>query len=215
MTGKSRIPCVSDPLPAANSSVAGDRQAARKALRTALKEMRGEVDELRKMEWDTRIGAQLLVWCLDHPQPALAVYWPLPGEPDLRPAYAELSEAGIALALPVVLERDAPLAFAAWIPGEAMEQDAMGVMVPRRRELVARPPALLLPCLGFNAQRYRLGYGGGYYDRTLAGEPQPATVGVAYSCQQVEFEAEEHDIALDTIITEATEPPPAPDEYDV
>jgi 5,10-methenyltetrahydrofolate synthetase len=59
-----------------------------------------------------------------------------------------------------------------------------------------------VPCLGFNAQRYRLGYGGGFYDRTLAPLPRPATAGVAYACLEAQFGHAAHDIALDAILTE-------------
>lgn len=203
MTGNSRIPCASGEQPGTVSSVAGDRQSAKAALRNALKARRRALDASQKAEWDTRIGEQILAWCRRNPVPSVGVYWPLHGEPDLRFAYAELAQAGLRLALPVVVARDAPLAFAAWAPGEPMVTDGMGVGVPGELRFVERPAALLVPCLGFNAARYRLGYGGGYYDRTLAAEPRPVTLGVAYACQQAEFEGAEHDIALDLIITEA------------
>ena len=61
---------------------------------------------------------------------------------------------------------------------------------------------LLIPCLGFNANNYRLGYGGGYYDRTLALAPKPFTLGIAYQQGQVNFIAEEHDLPMDLIVTE-------------
>jgi 5,10-methenyltetrahydrofolate synthetase len=134
---------------------------------------------------------------------ALGVYWPLRGEPDLAAAYAALAVAGVALVLPVVLARDAPLGFAAWTPGEPMTVDTMGVAVPAALRMVAAPPLLLVPCLGFNAQGYRLGYGGGYYDRTLATLPRPRTAGVVYACMRAGFGAAAHDIALDAVLTEA------------
>ncbi len=133
----------------------------------------------------------------------MGVYWPLRGEPDLSAAYAQLALRGVRLSLPVVLERDAALAFAEWIPGEAMVRDKMGVAIPTVLRIVAQPPVLLVPCLGFNAGRYRLGYGGGFYDRTLAPLPRPFSVGVAYACLQAEFASAPHDIALDLVITEA------------
>lgn len=133
----------------------------------------------------------------------LGVYWPLRDEPDLHPAYAELARLGVRLLLPVVLKRDAPLDFAAWQIGEPLVKDAMGIAVPADLRLAPCPPALLVPCLGFNAQGYRLGYGGGFYDRTLEKVPRPATVGIAYSCLAAEFGSDGHDIALDRIITEA------------
>jgi 5,10-methenyltetrahydrofolate synthetase len=128
----------------------------------------------------------------------------LSGEPDLSETYQMLAREGAALALPVVVQRHAALAFAAWTPGEAMVTDPMGVAVPADLRTVERPPALLVPCLGFNEERYRLGYGGGFYDRTLAAPPRPFTLGIAYACQQVRFGADEHDVPLDTVITEAT-----------
>ncbi len=102
----------------------------------------------------------------------------------------------------MVVERDAPLGFAEWLPGEPTVTDRLGVAVPAELRMVERPPALLVPCLGFNALGYRVGYGGGFYDRTLAPEPRPATVGIAYGCQRVEFAGDAHDIPLDGVITE-------------
>lgn len=86
-----------------------------------------------------------------------------------------------------------------------MVADPLGVSIPRELRTVARPPALLVPCLGFNAQGYRLGYGGGFYDRTLAPAPRPLTLGIAYACQLAQFEADVHDVPLDQVITELTD----------
>ena len=66
----------------------------------------------------------------------------------------------------------------------------------------AQPPALLVPCLGFNDAGFRLGYGGGYYDRTLELAPRPFTLGIAYACLAAQFASAPHDVALDRIITE-------------
>lgn len=176
-------------------------------LRRALKERRRAIEPAVKRAWDDRIGARVLDWWRAGPsrQPGavLGVYWPLAGEPDLRPAYAELAEAGVRLALPVVLARDTALGWAAWIPGEPTVADSLGVAVPAELRMVERPGALLVPCLGFDGRGYRLGYGGGFYDRTLAQEPRPSTLGIAYACQQAEFGIGEYDIPLDRIVTEA------------
>jgi 5,10-methenyltetrahydrofolate synthetase len=175
-------------------------------LRRLLKERRRAIAPDHKRTWDDRIGARVLAWWGAGPgrQPGtiLGVYWPLAGEPDLRPAYAELAEAGVRLALPVVLARDTALGWAHWVPGEATVADSLGVAVPSELRMVERPGALLVPCLGFDARGYRLGYGGGFYDRTLAQEPRPSTLGIAYSFQQAEFEIGEYDIPLDQIVTE-------------
>jgi 5-formyltetrahydrofolate cyclo-ligase len=178
-----------------------DKAALRKALTLA----RARIDPACKALWDAAIGAAMLAWWrgLGAGAPAsIGVYWPLKGEPDLSASYAELAADGVRLALPVVLERDAALGFTEWTPGEAMLADRMAVAVPAALRMVERPPALLVPCLGFNTLGYRLGYGGGYYDRTLELAPRPLTVGVAYSCQLAHFAGAAHDVALDRIITE-------------
>jgi 5,10-methenyltetrahydrofolate synthetase len=174
-------------------------------LRSALKAARRAIAPADKVQWDAHIGAQVLAWWRVRQLPTLGVYLPIHGEPDLRAAYAELARAGVRLALPVVVQRDAPLAFAAWTPGQPLVADGMGVMVPGDLHFVERPPALLVPCLGFSAEGYRLGYGGGYYDRTLEAAPRPYTLGIAYACQQAQFAHAPHDVALDVIVTEGTE----------
>jgi 5-formyltetrahydrofolate cyclo-ligase len=176
------------------------------ALRKSLALLRGAVDAPQKAQWDGVIAARVLAWWrarMDGAAGPLGVYWPLRGEPDVSIAYAELAAGGVRLALPVVLARDAALGFAEWTPGEAMVKDTMGVAVPAELRMVARPPVLLIPCLGFNARRFRLGYGGGYYDRTLEAAPRPVTVGLAYSFLQAEFASAPHDVALDFVLTEA------------
>ena len=199
MTGPSRIPCAPPSLPASAADIAKSDKAA---LRSALAAARAAIAPARKAEWDAAIGAQLLAWWRAQPVPALGVYWPLRGEADLSVAYNELAQCGVRLALPVVLARDAALGFSDWRPGEAMVKDGMGVLVPADLRLVDLPPALLVPCLGFNADGYRLGYGGGYYDRTLERTPRPFTLGIAYACLASQFASAPHDVALDKIITE-------------
>ena len=202
MTGHSRIPCASLAQPA---SAPAAEKSAKLALRRELAALRAAVDPARKAAWDAAIGAHLLAWWRTRPMEmlgTLGVYWPLRAEADLSPAYAELAHAGVRLALPVVLARDAALGFADWQPGEAMVKDAMGVAVPENLRMVALPPALLVPCLGFNQARFRLGYGGGYYDRTLEHLPRPFTLGIAYACLAAQFVSAAHDVALDRIVTE-------------
>lgn len=201
MTGDPRIPRPS--APQRDEDALQQRQETKASLRNTLKARRRAIDPAQKAAWDERIGARVLAWWKANPHASLAVYWPLAGEPDLRPAYAEMAAAGVRLALPVVVARHAALGFAAWLPGEPTVLDQMGVAVPRDLRMVDRPQALLVPCLGFNAQGYRVGYGGGFYDRTLAPGPRPSTVGIAYACQMVEFTGDAHDVALDRVITEA------------
>ena len=182
-----------------------DAKAAKAALRRHLKAVRASLDGPGKRERDQRIGEQVLAWWRCTRPPLLAVYWPLSGEPDLHATYIQLAQEGATLALPVVVQRHAALAFAAWTPGEAMALDPMGIAVPADLRTLARPPALLVPCLGFNEHGYRLGYGGGFYDRTLAAAPRPFTLGIAYACQQALFEGDSHDVPLDIVVTETTD----------
>jgi 5-formyltetrahydrofolate cyclo-ligase len=227
MTGTSRIPCASiarstpEAAPGSPSQKDAPKQqsveagalpddavqaakAAKAALRRHLKAERASLDGPGKRERDARIGEQVIAWWRRTRPPLLAVYWPLSGEPDLAETYALLAREGAQLALPVVVRRHAALEFAAWTPGEAMALDPMGIAVPAELRTVARPPALLVPCLGFNEQGYRLGYGGGFYDRTLADGVRPATLGIAYACQATAFAVDSHDVPLDLVVTETT-----------
>ncbi|WP_229490740.1 5-formyltetrahydrofolate cyclo-ligase [Pseudoduganella namucuonensis] len=172
-------------------------------MRKRLLAARRALEAETRARWDRALCDHVLAWQLQNKCDVLGVYWPLRDEPDLHPAYAELARRGVRLLLPVVVRRDAALEFAEWDIGEAMVKDAMGVAVPAELRMAPYPPALLVPCLGYNAHRYRLGYGGGFYDRTLAREPRPATVGVAYSITRADFPDDSHDVALDAVLTEA------------
>ena len=188
--------------PAAAGEAASGKQLLRKQLLAARRNLPAET----RAQWDAAICRHIVAWWQAARVEALGVYWPLRDEPDLHPAYAELARLGVRLLLPVVQQRDAPLDFAAWNIGEPLVKDAMGIAVPAALRIGPTPPALLVPCLGFNAAGYRLGYGGGFYDRTLEKTPRPATVGIAYACLAAEFGSDSHDIALDRIITEAGQP---------
>jgi 5,10-methenyltetrahydrofolate synthetase len=194
----------SDPrIPRSTTEPLAPAAAAKADLRKRLLAARRGLDAATRAAWDQAIGAQVVAWWKAEQPAALGVYWPLRDEPDLHAAYAELARLGARLLLPVVVERHAALEFAEWRIGEAMVKDAMGVAVPAELRLqAAYPPALLVPCLGFNPQGYRLGYGGGFYDRTLARAPRPRTVGIAYRCLEVRFDSDGHDVALDRIVTE-------------
>lgn len=149
---------------------------------------------------DALIGEQVLAWQHANPVDVLGVYWPIRSEPDLRATYDELVRLGVRLALPVVEEKEAPLRFAAWTPGEPVVKDAMGVSIPAPPQRVVQPQALLIPCVGYTAERVRLGYGGGFYDRTLAMQPRPFAIGIAYAGALAAFDRAPHDAVLDLII---------------
>jgi 5-formyltetrahydrofolate cyclo-ligase len=174
------------------------------ALRRELLAYRQAIAVEVRNEWNAALCARLMAWHDRQQVRTLGVYSPIRGEPDLSAAYATLAARGVQLALPVVVGKHAPLDFIEWKPGDAMTKDEYGVAIPIAGNKL-RPGALLIPCVGFNAQRYRLGYGGGFYDRTLAASadlPRPLAVGIAYACARAAFDADPHDIALDTLITE-------------
>ncbi len=155
-----------------------------------------------KAQADARIAQRLLQWLEHHQVKTLAGYLPMAGEPDLSPLYAGLPDLGITLAMPVVVERHQPLRFARWRPGDALARDASGTMAPVTRDDWLQPDAVLAPCIGYTENKLRLGFGGGYFDRTLAQASRPKAVGIAYAFAKVTFAAEAHDIPLDEIITD-------------
>jgi 5-formyltetrahydrofolate cyclo-ligase len=140
--------------------------------------------------------------------PVIGVYWPIRGEPDLRPWYESRWQRGWRLALPRTRPASA-LEFGLWDSPTTLQPGPWGAALPEPFEPVV-PDLLVIPCLGFDAHRRRLGYGGGYYDRTLAQWPRPS-VGVAHEIGRLgELVAQPHDIALDCIVTEASTLGPEP-----
>lgn len=171
-------------------------------LREALLNARRDLAPAERMAAITAIEIGVMRWWKTHRPSSLGVYWPIRSEPDLRPLYATLQARGVELALPTVDDDQQPLRFLAWRQGDALIEDRFGVAVPAQQTVVL-PAALLIPCVGFNPHCIRLGYGGGFYDRTLAQTPRPMTLGIAFECGGAQFDGEAHDIALDAVLTES------------
>lgn len=176
----------------------------RSQLRRHLRQQRGAIEVATKQAWDEAIAARLRAVLLEKRPNHLAVYWPIQSEPALLPCFADLHQQGIALALPIVVAKGQALKFVAWTPGQSMENDAYGIPMPLERETEITPDCILAPCVGFNKANYRLGYGGGFYDRTLALHPEAYSIGIAYELNQSSFALDQYDIALDLILTEAS-----------
>ena len=135
------------------------------------------------------------------PHGSVAGVWPLPGEPDLRPLLHDLHRTGRVVLLPETPPRGQPLRFRRWIPGTAMLPGRYGTCHPDGP--VATPDLLLVPLLAFDAQGGRLGYGGGYYDRTLAALTRVAAIGFGFACQEVaSVPVGPHDVRLALVATE-------------
>jgi 5-formyltetrahydrofolate cyclo-ligase len=203
-----------------------DKASARKTL---IEQRLNLPDRLQRAELLQRV---LRIWLVGRTDTVIGAYWPIKGEfdplpalyrwqedaqlaslTDLEPppAQADLPTATQSLAqqqrrkigLPVVNKQTKTLSFHAWYPGCPMEEDAYGIPKPKDTELV-EPTLLLVPCVGWGPGGYRLGYGGGFYDRSLAAfQPRPVTVGLGYSMGWLpELQSEPHDVPLDAILSD-------------
>ncbi len=133
-------------------------------------------------------------------------YWPIAGEIDVRPLMTRLLELGFVCALPVVTGPEAPLSFRRWRPGQALVRGPFGTRHPESGAPSLRPDIVLAPLLAFDDRGTRLGWGGGYYDRTidaLLRQGPVLAVGVAFAAQRVDAVPHEpNDRRLDWIVTE-------------
>jgi 5,10-methenyltetrahydrofolate synthetase len=147
----------------------------------------------------------LRVWLVGRHERSIGAYWPIKGEFDALPALYRWSEAegDRRIGLPVVNRETKHLRFHVWFPGCPMEDDAYGIPKPKDTAEF-EPELLLVACVGFGPKGLRLGYGGGFYDRTLADlRPRPFTVGVGFMHGYVPWlQPEPHDVPLDAMLTE-------------
>jgi 5-formyltetrahydrofolate cyclo-ligase len=181
-------------------SVAPDGQ--RQELRSRLLAARAALPD--RGERGSVLANRVARWLNTMPLARLAFYWPVRGEPDLSAVVARWLAADSArhAALPVV--EGELLQFAPWTPGMSLQPGRFGIPVPPGPARLT-PQLLLIPCVGFDLARYRLGYGGGFYDRTLAAfKVRPVTVGLAFDCGRVpSIDPQPHDIRLDLVISES------------
>lgn len=145
---------------------------------------------------------------LDASGKTVSVFWSMGSEIDTLPLLQALNDAGIATALPVVVKKASPLVFRAWAPEDQLVDGGFGTSVPEPMAPEVRPDVLIVPLLAYDNDGYRLGYGGGFYDRTLEmlrrDHPGVIAVGVAFSGQRVDTVTRgPHDQPLDWIATEA------------
>ena len=196
-------------MPRAASSVSSDVELFevkvwRRSERQRLLALRTGATPADRRRWGQEIEARLRTLLQQRPGINLGVYWPFQAEFDPRPLIDRLIAAGSAVALPAVVDKKGPLEYRAWRPGEELVDGVWNIPVPARRQIVV-PHAVLAPLVGFDRECYRLGYGGGYFDRTLAAlSPRPLAIGVGFELSLIEtIYPQDFDMPMDLIVTEA------------
>ena len=204
-----------------------DKLSTRKAL---IEERLNLPDRQQRADLLQRV---MRIWLVGRSDEVIGAYWPIKGEFDPLPALyrwqedailnhdiqlntapapesrTQLATESIAgrsprkIGLPVVDKVHKTLTFHAWYPGCPMEEDAYGIPKPKDTEIIV-PTLLFVPCVGYGPGGYRLGYGGGFYDRTLATlQPRPVTVGLGFTNGWLpDMEPEAHDIPLDALLND-------------
>lgn len=136
----------------------------------------------------------------------LAICWPIQNEYDARHLAHRLRERGTRTVLPVVIAPRRPLEFRLWTPGDALARGALDIPYPASGDAML-PEAALVPMNGFDACGYRLGYGAGFFDRTLAElasrGTKPVAIGVTYECARLDtIRPQDYDVPMDFVVTE-------------
>lgn len=149
-----------------------------------------------------RIAAMLDDLVPATPDTLVSLYWPFRGEPDLRDWMGAMHACGARIALPVVVAKGQPLVFREWTPDVRMERGVWNIPIPAEGPEV-EPNVVIAPLVGFDAECYRLGYGGGFFDRTLAAfDRRPRVIGIGSPAAQLPtIRPQPHDIPMDFIVT--------------
>jgi len=180
----------------------GDPRVAKRAAREHWKRVRAE---LRSPEIEAALNARLIE-AVPRDMGPVAGFWPIGSEPDIRPALIALFGEGIDILLPSSGPPGSALVFRSWNPEGETIVGRFGIVEPALDRPVRVPGVVLTPLLAFDDRGHRLGYGAGYYDRTLAGlrdRGRVTALGVAYSGQRMErVPNDRRDQPLDRVITE-------------
>ena len=177
--------------------------AWRKEVRSRLIADRLAMDANDRRQHSVKIALHLLHLIEPLFERTVSFYWPFRGEPDLRPLMQTVLEGGGRCALPVVVEKKAPLVFRIWKSGDRLVPGVWNIPIPADGA-EASPDVVIAPVVGFDSACYRLGYGGGFFDRTLANLPhRPLTIGVGYDATSVStIYPLPHDVPMEAIVTE-------------
>lgn len=181
-----------------------DLKAWRRAERQRLLALREAVPAAQRAGWSAVLTAHLEIGFPLLRNMTVGFCWPYRGEFDPRFLIHALRPYGARAALPEVVARDTPLVFREWWPGVAMTPRVFDLPVPDDTSVVL-PHALLIPPVGFDERGYRLGYGGGFFDRTLVARPvQPLKIGVGFEMLRMPtIHPQPYDVPMDFIVTEA------------
>ncbi|HRK56742.1 MAG TPA: 5-formyltetrahydrofolate cyclo-ligase [Burkholderiaceae bacterium] len=178
-------------------------QTRKQALREQLLALRAAMPQ--RTQHEQVLANRTRRWLATMPATRLGFYWPVRGECDLTSVVTHwLADNPDRLAALPRVNGDL-LRFVAWDPQTSMQADTYGIPAPPATAPQIAPQVLLIPCVGVDRNRYRLGYGGGYYDRTLATlTPRPVLVGICFDLGRVKNLAPQaHDIRMDLVITES------------
>lgn len=181
-----------------------DITAWRKARRAELIARRVALSREQRAPWNERITELLWDGCPMARGMVVGFCWPFNAEFDARFVIRRWREQGITAALPEVVAKGEPLRFRKWWPGATMTPGVYDIPVPAGTEILI-PDVALVPMNGFDEKGYRLGYGGGYFDRTLAAhDPRMLAIGIGYELARLPtIYPQAHDIAMDFVVTEA------------
>lgn len=187
-----------------SSNQGPDSAAFRSRLRRVKIEARLAMSGDEHARASREIEAHLASLLADRPAQVIAFCWPLRREFDCRPLVGRLLAMGWQGAQPVVVAPNSPMVFRPWTPTTEMTVDRHGIPIPAGDGSLL-PDVVLLPLVAFDGAGFRIGYGGGYFDRTLAAmSPRPLAIGVGFELARVEStRPQPHDVRLDAVVTEA------------
>jgi 5,10-methenyltetrahydrofolate synthetase len=183
---------------------ARDVQRWRRAERRRLIALRSALSQDHRARQTAEITKSLdgVLASLALASPVISGYWPIAAEPDLRPWMKAMRASGVQVALPVALKLGEPLVFRDWSPDAPMARGLYNIPYPADGEVVV-PDIVLAPLIGFDAHCFRLGFGGGFFDRTLAAlRPKPVAIGVGYAEAEIRtIYPQPHDVRMDWVVT--------------
>nr|WP_314257760.1 5-formyltetrahydrofolate cyclo-ligase [uncultured Devosia sp.] len=180
-------------------------EQAKAALRSEARAARAALDHATRAEAAERAAGHFFASIAIKPDDVVAAYWRIRDELDCQPILVRLMDSNQPVVLPVVMGQDEPLDLRIWEQGASLYESGFGTLAPSDLAPRAEPDVVIMPLLGFDKTGTRLGYGGGYYDRTLAHmTKRPLLVGLAFAAQELEqIPRAHHDVPLDAIVTEA------------